>query len=104
MACLAVHDKAAQDARFSPFLSIIKRESRDGRNFVKKAVNWALRQIGKRNLTLARSAIKTARKIHALESSAAKWIASDALRELTRRAPRSRQPGAPRSKSSTQRR
>ena len=82
MACLAVHDKGATDARFLRYLAIIKREARDERNFVKKAVNWALRQIGKRNLRLRRQAIKTATEIHALDSKAAKWIASDALREL----------------------
>jgi 3-methyladenine DNA glycosylase AlkD len=82
MACLAVHDKGATDARFLRYLAIIKREARDERNFVKKAVNWALRQIGKRNLRLHSEAIKTATQIHALDSKAAKWIASDALREL----------------------
>ena len=82
MACLAVHDKAASDARFERFLPIIKRESTDERNFVKKAVNWALRQIGKRNQKLRRKAIKTANKIQRLDSKAARWIASDALREL----------------------
>jgi len=82
MACLAVHDKDATDARFLRYLAVIKRGARDERNFVKKAVNWALRQIGKRSLRLRREAIKTATEIHALDSPAAKWIASDALREL----------------------
>jgi len=83
MACLAVHDKKAGDAQFLRFLAIIRRESTDERNFVKKAVNWALRQIGKRNLSLRREALRTAREIRALDSRAARWIASDALRELT---------------------
>ena len=83
MAYLAVHDKKAADERFLPFLPIIKREAADNRNFVKKAVNWALRQIGKRNANLNRAAIEAAKDIHALGWSSAKWIASDALRELT---------------------
>ena len=83
MACAAVHDKKADDNQFEKFLPIIKREATDNRNYVKKAVNWALRQIGKRNYNLNKKAIETARKIHAIDSKAAKWIASDALRELT---------------------
>ena len=82
MAILAVHDKKASDEKFLPFFPIIKREANDERNFVKKAVNWALRQIGKRNVKLNKLAIKTAKEIHQLDSSTAKWIASDALREL----------------------
>jgi 3-methyladenine DNA glycosylase AlkD len=82
MACLAVHDKIATDADFMEFLPIIKREAVDKRNFVKKAVNWALRQIGKRNLRLNQAAIATAREINAMNSAAAKWIAADAIREL----------------------
>lgn len=83
MAVLAVHDKAAPDAKFLRFLPIIRRESIDERNFVKKAVNWALRQIGKRNLELNQAAIRTARSIRQMESRSARWIAADALRELT---------------------
>ena len=83
MAALSVHDKKAKDEAFMKFLPIIKRESTDDRNFVKKAVNWALRQIGKRNATLNRAAIETAEEIQKIESKSAKWIASDALRELT---------------------
>jgi len=83
MAALSVHDKEAGDKEFLKFLPIIKREARDERNFVKKAVNWALRQIGKRNLHLNQKAIKTARKIQEIDSKTAKWIASDAIRELT---------------------
>ena len=82
MACLAVHDKKAADAEFLEFLPVIKRESVDSRNFVKKAVNWALRQIGKRNLRLNQAAIATANKISEMNSAAAKWIAADAIREL----------------------
>jgi len=83
MAALAVHDKTAKNEEFLKFLPIIKRESIDERNFVKKAVNWALRQIGKRNRNLNKAAIKTAEEIYKQGSKSAKWIASDALRELT---------------------
>ena len=83
MACLAVHDKQAPDAQFRRFLAIVTRKSTDDRNFVKKAVNWALRQIGKRNLRLRQAAISTAKQIQLLDSKAARWIAADALRELT---------------------
>ena len=82
MACLVWHDKGAADERFLEFIPVIQRESTDRRNFVKKAVNWALRQIGKRNLALNQAAVATAREIQAIESSAARWIAADALREL----------------------
>jgi 3-methyladenine DNA glycosylase AlkD len=82
MAVLAVHDKDTADKIFLSFLPIIKRESGDPRNFVKKAVNWALRQIGKRNRILNRAAIETAKEIQKLNSKSAKWIAADALREL----------------------
>jgi 3-methyladenine DNA glycosylase AlkD len=83
MAYLAVHDKKAADERFIEFLPVIKREATDGRNFVKKAVNWALRQIGKRNNGLNEAAIEAVREIGQLDSKSARWIASDALRELT---------------------
>jgi len=83
MAQLAVHDKAAPDAKFQRFLPIIIRESTDGRNYVKKGVNWALRQIGKRNLALNALAIDAAKQIRQMDSSSARWVAADALRELT---------------------
>lgn len=83
MAQLAVHDKGAKNGEFVKFLPLIQRESIDPRNFVKKAVNWALRQIGKRNLHLNKSAIRTAKKIQGVDSGSARWIASDSLRELT---------------------
>ncbi len=83
MACLAVHDKKAPDEKFTPFLPLIRHEATDERNFVKKAVNWALRQIGKRNRALNAQAIETAQAIQQLDSKAACWIAADALRELT---------------------
>lgn len=83
MAYLALHDKAARDAKFERFLPIIQREAGDARNFVKKAVNWALRNIGKRNLRLNRLAVRAAQQIRARNSPAARWVAADALRELT---------------------
>jgi 3-methyladenine DNA glycosylase AlkD len=82
MAGLAIHDKQAGDVALRAFLPIIRRESTDERNFVRKAVNWALRQIGKRNRALNRAAIATAERIRARDSKAAHWIAADALREL----------------------
>lgn len=82
MAYLAVHDKKAPDSRFEAFLPIIVRESSDERNYVKKAVNWALRQIGKRSRYLNALAVETAEEIKRIDSRAARWIASDALREL----------------------
>jgi 3-methyladenine DNA glycosylase AlkD len=83
MACLAVHDKKADDALFVGYLSLIVREAGDDRNFVKKAVNWALRQIGKRNPVLNRLSVETAREIQKMNAKSARWIAADALRELT---------------------
>jgi 3-methyladenine DNA glycosylase AlkD len=83
VAWLAFHDKRAPDEAFLEFLPVIKRESVDGRNYVKKAVNWALRHIGKRNAALNIMAIQTAKEIQATGSKPATWIASDALRELT---------------------
>jgi 3-methyladenine DNA glycosylase AlkD len=82
IACLAWHDKKASDEKFIELLPIIIREATDERNFVKKAVNWALRNIGKRNLNLNQAAINTAKEIHRLDSKAARWVASDTLREL----------------------
>jgi 3-methyladenine DNA glycosylase AlkD len=83
MATLAVHDKEADNQKFMRFLPVIKREATDERNFVRKAVNWALRQIGKRNSALNKIAIQKAKEIQKIDSKSARWIASDALRELT---------------------
>ncbi len=82
MAYLALHDKQAADAKFRPLLRRIEQEASDARHFVKMAVNWALRQIGKRNLALRREALRTARRIARQESAAARWVAADAIREL----------------------
>ncbi|MGQ9584567.1 MAG: DNA alkylation repair protein [Anaerolineae bacterium] len=83
MACLAVSDKKAADEQFAAFFPLMLREAHDGRNYVKKAVNWALRQIGKRNPRLNQQAIKMARQMQQRDSPSAPWIAADALRELT---------------------
>jgi len=82
IAYLSYKDEAAPDARFVRFLRVIEREAHDERNFVKKAVNWALRNIGKRNKRLNREAIRAAERIRLQDSRAARWIAADALREL----------------------
>ena len=82
MAELATHDKKASDEQFEQFFPMIVREASDERNFVKKAVNWALRGIGKRNLYLNRRAVETALEIQKNNSKAARWVAADALREL----------------------
>jgi 3-methyladenine DNA glycosylase AlkD len=81
-AYLAYKDRKAPDEKFARFLRIIERESDDDRHFVKKAVNWALRNIGKRNLRLNRAAIRVAKELRNRDSGAARWIAADALREL----------------------
>jgi 3-methyladenine DNA glycosylase AlkD len=82
IACLAWHDKKASDEKFIELFPVIIRAATDERNFVKKAVNWALRNIGKRNLKLNEAAINTAKEIQRLDSKAAHWIAADAIREL----------------------
>lgn len=83
MAVLAVHDKRDPDGTFIEFLKLIEREAGDDRNEVKKAVNWALRQIGKRNHELHGRAVAAAETIRRQDTPSARWIATDALRELT---------------------
>lgn len=82
IAYIAVHDKKRDDKEFLQFLPLIIKYSTDERNFVKKAVNWALRQIGKRSLFLNKKALETAEEIKLLKSKSARWIAADAIREL----------------------
>lgn len=82
MASLAVHAKKEPDARFLPFLARIEATTDDDRKMVRKAVNWALRQIGKRSLALHPKALACAKRIAKREAKSARWIASDALREL----------------------
>ena len=82
MAALAVHDKGAQDRQFLRFLPLLEAAATDERNLIKKAVNWSIRQVGKRNGRLNREAVHAAHRIAKLPSPSARWIASDALREL----------------------
>lgn len=90
MAALAVHDKGSPDSRFVRFFPLISAGCVDERNFVRKAVNWSLRQIGKRSLELNRRAVSEAERMLALDSKAARWVAGDALRELTGKAVQAR--------------
>jgi 3-methyladenine DNA glycosylase AlkD len=82
IACLAWHNKQALDQDFKSLFPTIKCGASDERNYVKKAVNWALRNIGKRNLNLNMAAIELAREIQQTDSKSARWISSDALKEL----------------------
>jgi len=82
IACIAWHDKTLADEKLIELFPLIKRESTDERNFVKKAVNWALRHIGKKNQNLNTAAIKLAKEIKQIDSKSARWIANDAIREL----------------------
>ncbi len=90
LAGLAVHDRQASDAMFEACLPLVERAATDDRNFVKKAVNWALRQVGKRNLALNASAVVVAQRLAASSSAPARWVGRDALRELTSEAVASR--------------
>jgi 3-methyladenine DNA glycosylase AlkD len=79
---LSFHDRKLKNEEFYPFFELIEREAWDERNFVRKAVNWALRQIGKRNEVLRLKAIETAERILNQGSKSSRWIATDAIREL----------------------
>lgn len=82
IACLAWHNKEAEDEKFIKLLPVIKLGATDERNFVKKAVNWALRNTGKRNLNLNKAATEAAREIQRIDSKVARWVSSNAIREL----------------------
>lgn len=82
IASLAIHDKKAGDEKFITLFPVIKDGATDERNFVKKAVNWALRNIGKKNPDLNRATISLAKEIQRMDSKAARWIANGAIREL----------------------
>ena len=84
IACLAWHDKAADDEAFIELIPVIKAGATDGRNYVKKAVSWALRNIGKRNLALNEAAIRVADELREVDSQVARWVASDVIRDVTR--------------------
>lgn len=81
-AWLAVHDKKASDEKIAEFLPLLEKHAGDERNFIKKAVNWSLRQIGKRNFELNELAVKAAERMKLQNTKSSRWIASDALREL----------------------
>jgi 3-methyladenine DNA glycosylase AlkD len=83
LACLAWHNKQAPDEAFIRLIPLIKEGATDGRNFVKKAVNWALRSIGKRNMNLHQVAMQAAQEMQKMDSKSARWIASDAIRDLS---------------------
>jgi 3-methyladenine DNA glycosylase AlkD len=83
IACLAWHDKQSPDEQFINLLPLIKSGATDERNYVKKAVSWALRNIGKRNSNLNAVALQTAQNLKSMGSKPARWIGSDALRDLT---------------------
>jgi 3-methyladenine DNA glycosylase AlkD len=82
IACLAWHDKKMEDDKFIALFPVIREGATDERNFVKKAVNWAMRNIGKRNRNLNKVVVDFAKEIQRLDSKAARWIATDAIKEL----------------------
>jgi 3-methyladenine DNA glycosylase AlkD len=90
MACLALHDKRAPDARFLAFLPLIEQGSRDDRNFVKKGVSWALRAIGRRSKPLHAASVRLCKQLATSDSDSARWIAREALREFAMSPPRVR--------------
>jgi 3-methyladenine DNA glycosylase AlkD len=83
MACLALHDKAAPDAKFTRFLPLMEKGALDERNFVKKGVSWALRAIGRRSPGLHAASLKVAKRLAARGEAAPRWVGKDALRELS---------------------
>lgn len=86
IACLAWHDKKASDDQFIQLFPVIKTGSTDARNYVKKAVSWALRNIGKRNENLNRASVEAAKEMALIDSKAARWIASDVIRDIEKEA------------------
>ena len=82
IASLAWHDRGAEDAAFAALLPVIEAGATDERNYVKKAVSWALRHIGKRNAALRAAALKVAERLRHSGNRAARWVGADAAREL----------------------
>ena len=82
IATRAVHDRMSPNGAFTAWFPTIRRGATDDRNYVKKAVSWALRQIGKRNLALNAAAIAQAEMLAASMETSARWVGRDALREL----------------------
>jgi 3-methyladenine DNA glycosylase AlkD len=83
MACLSLHDKTASDRQFQAFLPLIEKGARDERNFVKKAVSWALRGIGRRSVGLHAAGMALAKRLAESKEAAPRWVGKDALRELS---------------------
>jgi 3-methyladenine DNA glycosylase AlkD len=90
LASLALHDKSADDAKFLNCFPLIERASADDRNFVKKGVSWALRSIGRRNADLYKATVDLAEHLNTSGNGAARWIARDVLKDLTRATVKSR--------------
>ncbi|MEJ2355975.1 MAG: DNA alkylation repair protein [candidate division WOR-3 bacterium] len=90
IACIAVYDKEKPDNEFIQFLSQIKKAATDERNYVKKAVSWALRNIGKRNKNLNKEIVKFAKELEKTDSESARWIARDTLKDIQREKVRKR--------------
>jgi len=84
IACLAAHDKTAEDAAFTKFFPMIEQGASDERNFVKKGVSWALRGLGHRSVALHKAAIKTARELAKSDNATERWVGRDALKDITR--------------------
>lgn len=84
LASLSVHDKKATDSVFEEGLQLIEAAASDERNFVKKAVNWALRSIGKRNLALHARALQLAERLALSDNAAERWVGKDAVRDLVK--------------------
>jgi 3-methyladenine DNA glycosylase AlkD len=85
LASLALHDKVSGDEPFTRCLPLIEAAAGDDRNFVKKAVNWALRGVGRRNARMRAASLKSARRLAASSDPTARWIGKDAMRELTKK-------------------
>jgi 3-methyladenine DNA glycosylase AlkD len=83
MAWIAVKDKKAVKETFAPFYPLMVLYSNDERNYVKKAISWALRSVGKRNLALNKEAVKVAKQMAKVDSKSSRWIAQDVIKELT---------------------
>jgi len=83
MARLGISDKKTDDKKFESFFPYILEGATDERNFVKKAVNWAIRQIGKRSIYMNKQCLKLCGEIRKIDNKAAQWIVKDAIRELT---------------------
>lgn len=82
LACLGSHDKKATNEQFLRCLPMIEEAATDGRNFVKKGVSWALRVIGRRNLTLNQAAKELAQQLTKSNDATSRWLGKEALREF----------------------